>query len=1325
MPVDPLTPFLKGWQKRVGQAQKSGVSPEAFRPIFQMDFQRLQQGSQPFTNEEAAVALSAATGNPVLKKESKKPNWNPLHLLGAAVGDIGTVAKQIPRIPHAIYQDITHIGEMPGEIAKGVGHIASGHPGEGLQEISRAPGLLTGLIAADFIPGVNEVTAPITAGVLAAGEAGKALTPQGRKEISQHPGISILNLLPAAKELNLTGGVEKVAGLSDAQKARTGLSEAALAERTTVRVPGIVRAKINALPSSQRLMQKAEGMGFGKNIRQNLYGPTSDANLELTRRMDTFAKEQGVQGWSQVPEDLRGRITHQLGYARHQGESLDTSLKIAGVPNELLPQVRSVVAPIAQGIEIQAKELLSDRNLAAVPLPESMGGGVEFYPEGHPVDARWNAIDKQKTYLARYTDRASTAQERLASAKDRMQTVLVNGEPPNMGRLVADTQAELTKLADTKLQGVLSTEEAADLSRRGEQVTGRVVPKDVLKTARSSVDALTAGGGILSRALDEVQAGRWDRARQWLSSAGVAIDRIGKADPETAARLKTSAQGIEDSLREHLGPNGKVARFAEAKRSLSQAERAFANADNKAKSASGRVRKAYEDFHRSLDEHPAARFMPALTDAYRDRMMQVAQDLYSNDPARLEQAMTAIERRDYSGTFKDLPEPTPAPVEPFTQANETLTATRGARGRRTAPAEVGPPKVSDVAALKRQAKDAQVVAQATAEMKIFPQADKVLRDVAKTWTEMRKDGLDPVFLHKMSPLQKGKLPRIDPGMIMKASVTKDRALDVSGGYEDLGFGLLRSEAELVSERMSREVVENHIIPNLTYDKGQMVDKLFERHQKVGDGVTRADVEAELNREYVPFDTTPFRTKRIKGSTERLIHRDVQNQIDRLNPGGDLPKGFLKAYRKGMGVYFFAVTGLSPQHIAHVTFSNLFAHMAVDPIESLRSVRAARALVKGEQVEGVGTMPVSFHQPSEFPKEIAESYGTIQSAAQKTGVRLMVESRMPKGLGAAEKALWLPRKLQETQIRMDTYVSQMARAMEYVVQRRKGFDPEEALHEVGRVFSLHRDLNNIERNVMRNWVPFYSWTKYLMRFTLQYPFDHPVRAGIVANFAETEQSDFGSGLPQDFSQLFFVGQPNADGKQTAFDIRQINPLRDVGRNFTMAGFLGSLNPLAQATLKTAGVNTYTGSPELYPDLTVNPDTGKLEAKRGGFAGNLIESAIPQARSIEGLLGWSDSMRHLAKTDPSGFKAAIARSFHMPWMPREINIPQAKARLALNDFRVAQQAAGRAMQSGDFSTASQYNVVPFGGKFIPPEILQRIYQLIQSKNTGYTPNTLLRR
>ncbi len=403
------------------------------------------------------------------------------------------------------------------------------------------------------------------------------------------------------------------------------------------------------------------------------------------------------------------------------------------------------------------------------------------------------------------------------------------------------------------------------------------------------------------------------------------------------------------------------------------------------------------------------------------------------------------------------------------------------------------------------------------------------------------------------------------------------------------------------------------------------------------------------------------------------------------------------------MYRFAVTGLSPLHMAHVTFSGAMMMAGrTDPVGLLKAAGELRRFTK----EG-GELPAALQMASKMAPEDVITH----VAATKTLARLWEgETHMGKVTGRIAQA-------QDAMTRFDEHVTSFYRALTYVYGGGLK-DGEKGMELVGKAFADHASLTPVERQIAKSVIPFFSWTRHLLKYAFTYPVDHPVRAGIMANLATSEFSDNLSGLPRDFAQMFFLGDK-------AFDIRQINPFRDMGNDLTLAGFVGSLNPAAEGIFRALGINPINASQELYPELTVDPNTGKLVTKRKDAPLALAESFVPQIQGVEGLLGFSDQLRTLKKNNPSAYWSTLARYLHFPWLPRTIDKSQARASEELNVTRVATQDVSAAMKTGNFSQLDRYNKVPFQGQLVPPQALEALYKLLASKNTGYTPNTLLRK
>ena len=56
------------------------------------------------------------------------------------------------------------------------------------------------------------------------------------------------------------------------------------------------------------------------------------------------------------------------------------------------------------------------------------------------------------------------------------------------------------------------------------------------------------------------------------------------------------------------------------------------------------------------------------------------------------------------------------------------------------------------------------------------------------------------------------------------------------------------------------------------------------------------------------------------------------------------------------------------------------------------------------------------------------------------------------------------------------------------------------------------------------MPFYGWTKHIIKYVLTYPTDHPYRTQFLSVLATQNSDGFSSGLDQRMQLLFFLGSP---------------------------------------------------------------------------------------------------------------------------------------------------------------------------------------------------------
>lgn len=228
---------------------------------------------------------------------------------------------------------------------------------------------------------------------------------------------------------------------------------------------------------------------------------------------------------------------------------------------------------------------------------------------------------------------------------------------------------------------------------------------------------------------------------------------------------------------------------------------------------------------------------------------------------------------------------------------------------------------------------------------------------------------------------------------------------------------------------------------------------------------------------------------------------------------------------------------------------------------------------------------------------------------------------------------------------------------------------------------------IERTILRSVLPFYSWIGHIVRYSLNYPVDHPFRTSIVESLGQIARDDIGDGLPERFLNAIFLGQPNEDGSVQAINFGYTNPFADVANYASMSGFLSALNPLISTVAEASGIDPISGRPEAFPDLQYDADSGRLVAKTDNPVFSVIQNIIPQTELLNVLVGRNKEFQELAQSNPTAARRRLLSSFGFSSMIQEVNIPEQRMRSELARGE-AQSRALREAFRGDPSQARRF-------------------------------------
>lgn len=588
--------------------------------------------------------------------------------------------------------------------------------------------------------------------------------------------------------------------------------------------------------------------------------------------------------------------------------------------------------------------------------------------------------------------------------------------------------------------------------------------------------------------------------------------------------------------------------------------------------------------------------------------------------------------------------------------------------------------------------------------------EDLVRNIQSGWWNLASQGYDPIFIHNVPDWQPFKANRakivttneIAPGQFLPKDL-----FDMSPRYTNVGLALPAGVAEYINRRGTEDFITDTLIPHgLSYEEvlkqeQPQIDRLVSKGQSPESARGQVLSKYKLISDPADFGITSNKITARMGGQELYLPDHVYKAAVNLMKSRTPDNVFSRIATKGTSLFKASIFTLSPRHFADEVFGNfLLGNLGLGGIDDFRNF--------GKAVSNVtGGMPFTDALKQAWKGELPDNLSPLLSR----GIDVLSADQI---LGYS-KGKTLGRILDNAKgvQRVTEFFNNIERSMaqlgEEARQLKSGASPDIArdagIIHANKAFIDWDSLTPFERNVVKQVFPFYAFTRYVAQYLYQYPADHPLRASIISRIASAERDDNTSGLPGKFNQLFFFGQPDLAGNIKASDVRAINPFRDAANIFTWAGFFSSLSPFAQIPLNVAGVQTLAGTPELYPELSIDPNTGQIVSKRQNIASptgiiNTLSAFLPPVGgALDHFVGISDRIRRLKATDPTGYRRQLLSSLGIPFVPYNVNIPQELTKQQRNLIQVASQRVSEATrQDGSTTELRRYNVVPWQGKLV---------------------------
>ena len=1215
------------------------------RSLATFDLQRVQRGQNPLSERETTQVLQTAlTGEAYTPEaepsisQSVRNTLNPFAgRRNPIVADLATIGSSIPRIPLALAQEVQRLRDLP-EIA---GHATreADNPLEAVGNLAMSPGIR-------FIPG------SYVAGNLLGGTEydaqGQVLAEGSPGELVRHPlftGLDVLPYVQGAAKLSpaVRAQADQIAALKAAETPvydipklrpiRTALTRQVdelgrvvpnrLGERTIPLAEGFGRTKIG------QLGQEAFGRRFGRTPA----AIKAKYDVDAAERMNPASKRVGegyddpltlwnreARGLDEEFADIPSERIRDLT-RRMQLDDLDG---ITGREREYVDRVRSLVD--------RSKQFGFEEGLLGEAV---VGGSPEIYPR--PIA---NRITRSQRFVEHAND--------VARYRDPDTIVPVD-------ETWMDLSTPLWDEAISKKRRLTAVEARAyDLHRQGFNVDPILDAVGKARIGRMGMDEVA----------DVISTVRKDRSTVPTVISGAADTTEDMA--MIVRRLRSLSKG--DAQVGKLSEAIRTERWTDAARHLRDIRARTRNVlddvsiDSDAlKEAIKRKRRETNFMRRTEKAYGAERI--AELEAYRQHLER------TNVPARFRGLVEEVTRDKVKEFIPSLAEPT--------------LVDSGGRTLELPPAMA----VDDIDEALRLADEGNFGLIHGLDQETY----RMFQDeVRNSWMEMKAEGLDPVFIHRVTPAQAVQLgyPRVLERELTPSQV-KETTRDFTPYVEDATVALEHQGMEWLIKRGSEAFIEEI---GSRYGVPERV--LQERYLPAARAAAeinpaldvRAYMQELMKKEWTPYTPEQFitwRQPRLQQFGEDLwVPKPLRKNIERMHvpPSGRLTQ----AIDPVMRVFRTSLLPLSPRwHIYNIMGGAVVtgARTGVGAIPLIGE--AWRMAKEGTLPEGV------MHGYGMVPRDVLQWQATA-STADKVGAAFhYVGGRKMRELwDSAQGARTGFNNFVQKSYDFNGFFDDFYRSISYLYGKNKaerlGLSEAAAKTEgialTRKVMQNWDEITPLERTVMRYVFPFYGWMNHVMRYVMSYPFDHPIRTSVLSQFARNELEDMGTGLPENFLNMFFIGEPDENGKVKAINTAGMNPFSDVANYFTLAGFTGNINPVIGAVLQTLGVDTGRGAPTLYPNLTYDPETGRMVAKNNSLAMNFAQAVLPQSRALFAASGMSAEWKELLRRNPDAAGRMLASQLGIPVIMRDVPVYEEmfKNELARSDAQTTE--VRNALKSG---------------------------------------------
>lgn len=580
------------------------------------------------------------------------------------------------------------------------------------------------------------------------------------------------------------------------------------------------------------------------------------------------------------------------------------------------------------------------------------------------------------------------------------------------------------------------------------------------------------------------------------------------------------------------------------------------------------------------------------------------------------------------------------------------------------------------------------------------------KDVSANWQALKAEGIDPIFKHRVGRgrAQSVVNPRIGP-VPNTISQAVEASLDFTPTNDDWAVYMSHQGMEV----MNRQATENFVDFLMEKGGGRTTQQLMDQYSPYARNTDSAlnfqqQLRDVIGRDYELFN--PDEKGLSWGGTrmdkyrneEYWLPKPLANNLRRMTRGGS---PILAAIDPATNAFRLSVVGLSPRaHLNNIIGGAVLTMGELGPIEFAKQIGPAWRMLKNPAAiedellrSSIGSFKREFLDTDMGRVRANMSY--MEGARARRIHEQFIAAQEKVGENAVVQGV---KKVAEKSLDINGKFDDMYRVMSYLHGSDKALTKgltREGARRAGEELMRKTMMDfagatPIERQVLRTIFPFYGFMRHSLAYVSRYPMEHPLRAGVIAAFSRAEQDDLG-GLPLNWLSFIPIGGKDKNGNQRMLSVGALNPFNDAANMFTVAGWLGSTNPILSTAFESVGLER--GKADLFPTLRYNPETGRLDADLPGFFSSLPGNIVPQINLLTAMLGVNSQFADMAHRDPASALRYLVSSAGLPVNYRggpfgAVNVPQEYFKAEINRMKSQTDVKNAALASGDWSEAMRY-------------------------------------